>query len=304
MDQIGCVALFFHNVQCGVSNFEDNVGYIYMFTNIVNNKSYIGQTWHLKKRLNEHIRGCGYAELLCRALKKYGADAFSIRVLYRTMSQEALDRAEIHLIKIAGTLAPYGYKIALGGARGRHSEATKKLIGLYHMGKVVSMDAREKLRLANTGRKMTEAARTKISSSLATMHSGLDYPVYVFECLTHCKVFESPTRAEALKRYPELIYDTLRHSLVSPCYKFRLGGSWCYARIEDKPETGLFHRIGKPVQITYQDGSTQLFANLVVAREHLKVKRGVIEGCIQRQSSSSYVYNGEFVNFRAAYFTN
>ncbi|GAQ84423.1 hypothetical protein KFL_001880170 [Klebsormidium nitens] len=202
-----------------------------------------------------------------------------------------LDRAEILIIGIAGTRAPYGYNIALGGARGKHSEATKKLIDSYHVGKVVSADVREKLRLASTGRKITEATRVRLSSYMTAKYAALDHQVYVFDCFTHRKVFESPTRSEALKRHPELTYTTLRRSLVSPHYKFKFGGSWCYARSKDKPEEGIFHRIGKPVRIVNQHGSTQLFANLVEARNHLNVKRGVIEGCIQRQSLSSYTLN-------------
>jgi group I intron endonuclease len=296
--------LLFRKVHCDVSSFEDDVGYIYRFTNLKNNKSYIGQTWHLKRRLNEHLRGYGCAKLLSRALKKYGTDAFSVQILFRTRSQERLDLAEILIIRIAGTCVPHGYNIALGGARGKHSQATKQLIGSYHKGKVVSAATREKLRLATTGKKLTEATRLHVSSALRRLHAELDYPVYIFDCLTHSKVFESPTRSEALRRHSELSYHTLRRSLVSRQYKFRLCGSWCYARSSDKPEEGFFHQIGKPVQIVDQHGSTQLFANLVIARKHLNLNRGVIEGCIKRQSLSSYTLNGEEVKFRAAYVTS
>jgi hypothetical protein len=76
---------------------------------------------------------------------------------------------------------------------------------------------------------------------------------------------------------------------------------WCYARTRDAPEEGFFFSSGKRVQIIDEDNSTQVFASLVVAREHMGLKRGVIEGCITRRSSSSYTVNGKMVKFRAEY---
>ena len=53
---------------------ENITGYIYLFTNKINDKKYIGQTWNYKRRIGEHYRGYGCAKLLKNAINKYGKE--------------------------------------------------------------------------------------------------------------------------------------------------------------------------------------------------------------------------------------
>lgn len=54
---------------------------IYCFTCLVNNKRYIGETVHLKRRLQDHILGLGSNRLLQNDIKKYGLHNFIFEIL-------------------------------------------------------------------------------------------------------------------------------------------------------------------------------------------------------------------------------
>ena len=62
-----------------LSNIPNTSG-IYMITNIINNKSYIGQSIHLRNRLKDHRRRSHYSgdreynKTFYRSIRKYGID--------------------------------------------------------------------------------------------------------------------------------------------------------------------------------------------------------------------------------------
>ena len=57
--------------------------YIYKITNLINGKSYIGQTNDYKRRFREHREKnyCNAEDLLYKAFDKYGIDNFSFEVI-------------------------------------------------------------------------------------------------------------------------------------------------------------------------------------------------------------------------------
>lgn len=57
--------------------------YIYKITNLINGKSYIGQTNDYKRRFREHREKnyCNTENLLYKAFDKYGIDNFSFEVI-------------------------------------------------------------------------------------------------------------------------------------------------------------------------------------------------------------------------------
>ncbi len=123
-----------------------NMGELYLITG-PNNKRYVGQTlmqWSNGRdhdsfdRFEEHIResksknsGC---LILNNAIRKYGRDTFSVRVLLRSHSS-LLNAFEIVCIKIYKTQEPNGYNIRSGGSRGRFSKESRKRMSLSKMGK-------------------------------------------------------------------------------------------------------------------------------------------------------------------------
>lgn len=95
------------------------LGYIYILTNKVNGKKYVGQTLNLDKRLYDHFwelkRGQHHSIKLQRAYDKYGYDAFEVT----SQIYEINDIKELYQKEIE-TIAKYdsfnnGYNMTIGG---------------------------------------------------------------------------------------------------------------------------------------------------------------------------------------------
>jgi group I intron endonuclease len=112
-------------------------GFIYKITNIVNGKVYIGQTiYPVRERIARHVYSgrTGRAKnAISLAIAKYGRDAFKYETL-AILPEDELDAAEIAYIAEYASIAPNGYNLKSGGARGRHSDATKRLISERNKG--------------------------------------------------------------------------------------------------------------------------------------------------------------------------
>lgn len=103
---------------------------IYLLTNIVNGKIYIGQTW-----LPLHIRmgkeGSNYKNslYLYGAIQKHGADKFQYEILVQCRDQESADYLEEYFInQYDSRNHQIGYNLKEGGSAGRHSDETRKKI--------------------------------------------------------------------------------------------------------------------------------------------------------------------------------
>lgn len=116
-------------------------GYIYIITNDINDKIYIGQTRRtIELRWKEHQNSTKYEHdnsILYRAMNKYGIKHFSISLLkqYSHSSekslQEILNNEEIKYIQKYNSLIPNGYNLSKGGTY--NSETRKKPIDQYDL---------------------------------------------------------------------------------------------------------------------------------------------------------------------------
>lgn len=94
---------------------------IYLITNQINEKRYVGQTVvGLKKRFARHISDAKAGEkfYLHRAIRKYGPDRFTVSLLATAKDQKDqkdLDRLETFWIKMLSTRSPNGYNSTDGG---------------------------------------------------------------------------------------------------------------------------------------------------------------------------------------------
>lgn len=94
------------------------MAYIYKITNLVNNKSYIGQTTNtIEYRWKEHLNCLNKPECvnrpLYRAIKKYGVQNFSIEEIEKCEENE-LNEKEIYWISFYNTYEA-GYNLTIGG---------------------------------------------------------------------------------------------------------------------------------------------------------------------------------------------
>lgn len=101
-----------------------DTGTIYIATNLMNGKQYVGQTIDFKQRLMWHLHNSKYH--FGRAIRKYGKDSFAFEQL--EYPAEELNQWEQHWIEQLGTFSPDGYNHTTGGDCFKMSEATKEKI--------------------------------------------------------------------------------------------------------------------------------------------------------------------------------
>lgn len=91
---------------------------IYIITNDINGKQYVGQSNNPHHRFISHLsraknqNDCDGNSALHAAIRKYGASHFSYRIVEWTADY---NRREVELIKKYNTLVPNGYNISRGG---------------------------------------------------------------------------------------------------------------------------------------------------------------------------------------------
>lgn len=125
---------------------------VYKITNLLNHKIYIGQTAQpLGKRRQDHIK---YAfrrnsqQAIHRAMRKHGIDHFLFEILLYCFSKDHMDQQEIEIIRLLNSKSKHiGYNMTDGG------EGT--------LGRIIREETRDKIRLANLGKKQSEQQRAK-----------------------------------------------------------------------------------------------------------------------------------------------
>lgn len=105
---------------------------VYKFTNLVNNKVYIGITNWVNKRIGDHIRYSKNTNNKCRmylhkAISKYGFDKFTFEIIEIVSTREELNQREIYWINyFNSTNNSIGYNLTKGGNTNYPSEETVK----------------------------------------------------------------------------------------------------------------------------------------------------------------------------------
>jgi group I intron endonuclease len=110
-----------------------NYGRIYLVTNKLNGKQYVGQT------VTKHSRH-GHGHAIRDAYKKYGHTMFLYEHLTEgDLSQEQLDCLEKFWIEVFDCLVPNGYNLESGGRWGKYASCSPSL------GKKASNETRAKM---------------------------------------------------------------------------------------------------------------------------------------------------------------
>ena len=137
-------------------------GVVYVAINIKNNKSYIGLTTDLKKRIKKHYKDSKrYDHKFARALRKYDEKDWAWNVLYDNISMEQLNTAEICAIYYHDTYCN-GYNSTIGGEgtkNFKHTKSTRDKLSKINKGKKkkpFTKEHRERISAANKGRKHTK----------------------------------------------------------------------------------------------------------------------------------------------------
>jgi group I intron endonuclease len=92
---------------------------VYLIRNEINGKCYVGQTsLSLLERWTVHVGNvkAGRTSRFCNAIRKYGIEAFSTKVLYRAKTEQELLKMETFFIILHQSHRPEnGYNMTLGG---------------------------------------------------------------------------------------------------------------------------------------------------------------------------------------------
>jgi group I intron endonuclease len=152
-------------------------GRIYVITNTVNGKRYVGQTIKsVQRRFSDHKRQSAFNDYpLYRAFKKHGQDVFEVKEIDEAKSRADLDTKEIYWIEKLNTMLPAGYNAILGTpgtgelsqqSRDKKSDSMKK--------RWQNPEYRQKVTAAVTGennqaygRPLTKEHRDKLSKARA-----------------------------------------------------------------------------------------------------------------------------------------
>jgi len=113
-----------------LKEIDDRICTIYLLTNTINKKVYVGQTWNdVEDRMGENGAKYSHSPYIYNAINKYGAEKFIYDILDICETQEEADKLETFYIeKYDAKDHNFGYNIKNGGSHGRHSEETKKKI--------------------------------------------------------------------------------------------------------------------------------------------------------------------------------
>lgn len=123
---------------------------VYIHTNKLDGKKYVGQTSQKPEYRWNNGKRYGHNEYFSRAILKYGWDNFSHEIVASNLTEDEANSLEETLIKeLDTTNKDKGYNIMLGGNMHRHTEETK-----------------QKMARTRTGRKHSKSWRKNISKAL------------------------------------------------------------------------------------------------------------------------------------------
>jgi len=177
-------------------------GDIYMITNKINGKCYVGQAkcytirgykHGYEKRWKSHLQEASNHDDGCRALnnaiRKYGEDNFEVELLHTCFLKD-MDQFEKFYIWFCDTMFPNGYNIRSGGKNGEHCEASREKMrqsklgkNNHNYGKPRSEETKQKISIAKSGPKhhfygkhLSETHKLNLSKS---HKKGQNLPMYI-----------------------------------------------------------------------------------------------------------------------------
>lgn len=154
-------------------------GYVYITTNLINNNVYIGK--HKSSCFDENYIGSG--TILNKAIKKYGKNNFSCKILYEANSLEDLNTKEIYFIALYKKLyKDKCYNVASGGDGGdtlssktpEEKEEFIKKMTVINRKRCSSEEFKNKISVSNKARYSNVSEREKQSKKIKEAWSDVE----------------------------------------------------------------------------------------------------------------------------------
>ena len=156
-------------------------GYIYKFTNLLNNKVYIGKHKYDKPELDKKYLTSGV--LINKSIHKYGIQNFTHELICTCEDLTELNQKEIFYINYFNSFYPNGYNLTKGGDG--ISEPTPEII--------------EKNRLAHIGVKQSDETKRRKSESLKKVIHTKDWIDKISQSNKGQKISEQTRKASSIR---------------------------------------------------------------------------------------------------------
>ena len=174
------------------------MGVIYLATNKINNKKYVGKSYSsMEERKADHLYSAktGSRFVFHNAIRKYGWINFEWDVVEENVPDDKLNELEIDSIKWFGSKVPHGYNMTDGGegtlgwepteesrakmrekATGRkHTNETKKALAEISSNREQTQQAKDKVRKFHTGRKRSQETVKRLSEAQERLNRWRDW---------------------------------------------------------------------------------------------------------------------------------
>lgn len=278
-----------------MENLKGKAG-IYKIENIVNKKVYVGSSICLDRRRDNHFimlrNGNHDNSYLQRAYNKYGDDKFEFIVLEfvekiqdkKKLKQIILTREQFWIDKLNASKRSSGYNLAPFA----HSR----------LGYIMSDETKQKLRIANTGKKRSEETKVKIGNSSRgdkNFWYGKTYGDFhkakkVIN-LTTGKIYDS------IKRASEDCGSNCYTNISSVCRgetKSAYGFLWAYLDENNKPIETNYNKVGSHSIINLDTGD--IFESIVAASLAYNIRASAISNNLLGLSKTCGGYRWKYLD--------
>jgi group I intron endonuclease len=164
-------------------------GIIYLITNKVTGKRYVGQTIStIEKRWSQHkceSKRKKTKSILHDSIKKYGENSFEIKILVKCNNLKEMNYREDYCIKLFKTLAPNGLNLKRGGENRTHTEESKKRMSVSQLklNKKLTEEQKKRISDCRKGKKLSLKHIEKVKASLprGENHHMFGKSIYFFD---------------------------------------------------------------------------------------------------------------------------
>jgi predicted GIY-YIG superfamily endonuclease len=235
-----------------------------------NDLKYIGETYDIKRRLSAHLYSKSNKDKVnwIKELKDLGLQPVIIILETYDTEDEAL-KAEVELIayyRYIGCDLTNQKKGGYGGGTGsKHSQDAKDKMSATRMGHDVSIETREKLRIASTGRIFPKTARDNMSKAQRLLDDDTVSKV--------CVEYISGSTMKKLGDKYGCSWGAIRNYLIRNNIEIRKRGSWW--KTKDKKDIEYLlekRRINNEGKVPHWSGRTHTEASKSIMRKKAKRK--------------------------------
>lgn len=158
---------------------------VYLITNKVNGKQYVGITKQpIKRRFQDHIRGAenGKKRILSNAIRKYGKENFKLELLEDNVEDsKASEKEQYYIEQYQSHYKNGGYNMTIGGngtVGYEFTEEDRRKISEAGKGRQFSKERNNKIRNAMIGREYKDEWKESLSKSRVGRFGGENNPFY------------------------------------------------------------------------------------------------------------------------------